>query len=169
MRRAFTLVEILFGAALLTVLIAVLISLLIHGGRSTARTGAQYALQQASRQAMARFLREIQESMEVVQPVPGSTLPHAVVRDQVSCARWYYLTPQPDEPGCYELWRWADDPDLPLEQRKERLLRGVRRMTFTSRGEAALQVNMVVREAGEEMPLLTTVRLRNVAAADDGW
>ena len=42
-------------------------------------------------------------------------------------------------------------------------------MTFTAHGESAVQVNMVVKEGAEELPLLTTVRMRNVAAADDGW
>ena len=169
MRRAFTVIEVLIGGILLVVLVAVLVMFLVYGGRSTARTSAQYSLQQAGRVALAHFLREIQEGMEVIQPPPGSTLPHAVIRDAVSCPRFYYLVPQADEPGSFELWRFVNDPDIAADQRKERLLRGVRRCTFTARGEAALQVNLLMREAGEEFPLLTTVRLRNAAAADDGW
>ena len=169
MRRGFSLVEVGIAAGLFAVLAGVLTMLLIHGGRSSARTGTQYALQQTSRVGMAHFLQELQEGMEVVQPAPGCTLPHAVIRDQVSCARWYYLVPQPDERGSYELWRYADDPDMAPADRKQRVLRGIRRLTFTAHGESAVQVNMVVKEGAEELPLLTTVRMRNVAAADDGW
>ena len=168
-RRAFSIVEISIGAGLLAVLMGVLVMMLIHGGRSSARTGVQYALQQQSRTAMAHFLQELQEGMEVVQPTPGCTLPQAVIRDAVSCARWYYLVKQPDEPGSFELWRYADDPDMDPARRKERLLRGVKRLTFTAHGESAVQINLVVREGTEELPLLTTVRMRNIAAADDGW
>ena len=168
-RRGFSLVEALIAVGLCALLIGVLTGVMLHGGASTARTSAQFALQQTSRAAIARLLSELQEGMEVVVPGPGCTLPHAVVRDRVSCARWYYLVAQPGEPGSYELWRQAADPDLPPAERKERLLKGVRRLTFTARGEAALQINLLVREQGEEMPLLTSVRLRNVASADDGW
>lgn len=168
-RHAFTIVETIMAVGIALLLITVLTTLLLHGGSTTARTSAQFSLQQTSRVAIARLLQELQEGIEVVVPGPGVTLPHAVVRDRVSCARWYYLVAQAGEPGSYELWRQAADPDLPAAQRKERLLKGVRRLTFTARGEAALQVNLLVREAGEEMPLLTTVRLRNVAAADEGW
>lgn len=58
-----------------------------------------------------------------------------MIRDNAPCARWYYLVPQPGEPGAHELWGQATDPDLPVAKRKKRLMRGRWRAMCT--GDAA--------------------------------
>ena len=58
---------------------------------------------------------------------------------------------------------------MTAEQRRELLLSSIKRLTFTARSEGALQVNLVLSESAEEYALLTTVRLRNIAAAEAVW
>ena len=134
------------------------------------RTTEALAGQQAGRGAIARLLREIQQCIEVITPLPGSTMPYAIVRDHISCARWYYLVPQPGSNGLHELWRHVDDTTIAdPKARKELMVRNIKRLTFTSRSEGALQINLVCRDGDTDSPLLTTVRLRNIAAADEIW
>ena len=113
--------------------------------------------------------REVQEGMEVLQPAPGSTQAWALVRDRASRVRWFYQKRQGGTTDRTELWRVIDDPSRPLAQRHEMLLRDIRRLTFTCRTEGALQMNVLLAEADREYALLTTVRLRNLAAAEELW
>ena len=167
-RAAFTLAEALIVVVLATALVGTVVYLLVHGTALTARLTPQLSLQQGGRRAVVRLLREIQEGMEVVVPRPGSTQPYAVVRDRVSLLRWFYQVRSADGRTC-ELWRYVDDPALPLASRRELMLGSIKRLTFTSRSEASVQVNLVLAEADQEYALLTTVRLRNIAAAEEIW
>src|SRR5205085_10398108 len=108
-------------------------------------------------------------SMEVVSPRAGSTLGYAVLRDRVALLRWYYLTQQAGTTDLYELHVYKHDDKLPENQRDELLLTNVRRLAFTARTEGALQVNLLLGEEGAESSVLTTVRLRNIAAAEELW
>lgn len=60
----------------------------------------------------------------------------------------------------------VDDRTLPVAQRTELITRGLKRLTFTTQSEGALQINMVFRDGDQDAPLLTTIRVRNIAAAD---
>ena len=168
-RKGFTTVEIMIVLILAVGLIAAGIYLLIYGAKALQRTSDNLAAQQAGRAAVARMVQEIQQCIEVITPLPGATMPYALVRDQVSCARWYYQRPQKGAPGLYELYRLVDDKTLAVEKRTELMMRGLKRLTFTSRSEGALQINMLFRENDADVPLLTTIRLRNIAAADEAW
>lgn len=169
-RRAFGIVEVLTAAVVLGILLGAVWFVFASGSRATARLTPQLSLQQTGRKAVVRFLRELQEGMEVVTPAPGCTLSYAVIRDKLSRARWFYLM---EKRGgavpVMELWRYVDDQTVDRSQRSEKLLDDVRRLTFTSRGEGALQVNLLLAEGEQEYALLTTVRLRNIASAEEVW
>ena len=168
MKRAFTLAEALIGIGLFALLIGVVMGVQRWTGFATARLTPQLALQQQSRKALVGMLTELQESMEVVSPKPGCTLSYALVRDRLSLTRWYYQLPAADGRST-QLWRYVDDPELDRARRATLLLSGIRRLTFTARTEGALQLNLVLGEGDQELALLTTVRLRNVAAAEEIW
>lgn len=169
-RRAFSLVEMIVGVGLLGLVIGGLVFLLGSGSRATGRLTPQLSLQQAGRKAVVRFLRELQEGMEVVSPAPGCSLSYAVIRDKLSRARWFYLVEKKGGASpVMELWRYVDDQTVSAQERSEKLLDDVRRLAFTSRGEGALQVNLLLAEGEQEYALLTTVRLRNIAAAEEVW
>lgn len=167
-RRAFTLVEALVAVALATGAIGLLIWLLVFGGRSSERITPQLALQQESRKAVVRFLKELQEGMEVISPRPGSTLTYALVRDRVARVRWFYQVPGSTR-GLFDLVRYVDDAKLAGAERLETLLTRVRRLTFTARGEGLVQVNLLLADGEQEYALLTTIRLRNLASTEEIW
>lgn len=166
-RPGFSLPEVLIGFALCAILIGIVMSLFGFGRSSSARVGANLGAQQANRRAVVQLLREVQEGMEVLHPRPGTTQSWAVIRDKLSRARTFYQLPQAGSDRLFELWRHVDDPALPEAQRRVRLLYGIRRLTFTSQSDAALQLNLVSAEGTQELPMLTTIRLRNIAAAEE--
>jgi hypothetical protein len=164
-----TLAEALIALAVGLAVLAIAFGLFRYGRFALARIGPRSTVQQNARRALVRTLRELQQGMEVVSPRPGSTLTYAVVRDQRSLLRWYYQLPQALRPGTYELWRFVDDDALAPARRHERLLSDVRRLTFTCRSEGAVQLHLVLEEEGQEQALLTTIRLRNLASAEELW
>lgn len=166
-RRAFTLLEGLIALGVAALVMGIALALLLHGSWLGAHLTPQLSLEQNSRRALVRLLAELQEGMEVVNPRPGGTATFAVIRDRVSRLRMYYQVAQPD--GTAQLWRYTDDADLAPAARRERLLAGVRRLTFSSRSEGALQINLLLSEGGQDYALLTAVRLRNLASAEEIW
>ena len=156
-RRAFTLIEILMAIGLFALLSAVLAYVTGFGVRVFGRLTPSLALQQASRKAVASMLGELQESMEVIVPRPGATLPYALVRDRLSVIRWYYQVPLPD--GSAELWRYIDDATLPAERRKERLQLG-RNLNFAryAHSEAGLCADADTLKAAYPAPEYQAMR-----------
>ena len=168
-RRGVTLLEVLFVAGLILLLLVVASQPFISGRRSLQKLSVQASLQTASRKAIARFLTEVQEGMEVLVPRSGRSRAHAVIRDKLSLTRWFVLHPQKGPGGLFELWRYYGAP-APAELRSgELLLSGIKRLRFTCQSEGALSVNLVLAEEAQEYSLVTTVRLRNLASAEAVW
>lgn len=164
------LMEVLVAAAITLALLGGVMELFRHGSRTTHALAAGMSLHQESRKAIVRFLKEVQQGMEVVSPRPGCTLSYALVRDKLSLIRWYYLVPKPGPgPVLHELWRHTADPSMAQVARAERLLDNVQRATFTSTSEGALQIHLVFSESGRDHAVLTTARLRNLASAEQLW
>jgi hypothetical protein len=167
-----TLVEMLIVVALFSLVMCVLFWLFGFGGQATRRITPKLSVQATGRKAVARFLQDLQEGMDVITPKPGSTLAYAVVRDKVAALRWYYLVQKgQDETGMplYQLWSYTNDPSLPKDRRYQQVLDSVMSISFTSRSEGALQINLLLSLDGIDYALLTTVRLRNLASAEMLW
>lgn len=161
MRRGFTVPEVLVALALFGVLIGAAVWLFVYGGRATARLQPRLAAQQGARKAVVRLIRELQEGMEVLTPAPGMTLPYAVIADKEGYLKYFYQAPGG------RLFRFVNDP-APTGS-TELLLSNVKRFTFTCQSEGALTVNALLAEEDQESAILTTVRLRNIAAAEELW
>ncbi len=153
--------EVLVAIALFAILIGSAVWLFAYGGRATARLQPKLAAQQGARKAVVRLIRELQEGMEVLTPPPGMTLPYAVIVDKEANVKCFY---QSADGG---LFRFVNDPKP--SGTTERMLSGVKRLTFTCQSEGALTINALLAEEEQESAILTTVRLRNIAAAEELW
>src|SRR5258708_9215884 len=60
-------------------------------GSVGATVAAQVGLQTASRKAMVEFIKELQESIEVARPLPGSTLNYFIARGRTNCITTSFL------------------------------------------------------------------------------
>ena len=168
-RRGVTLLEVIYVAILIVLLVMVATQPFVTGRRSMERMSVKASLQASSRKAIARLLAEVQEGMEVLIPLAGRSRAHAVIRDRVSLPRWFVQQPQKGQSGLFELWRYTGNPAPVEERRGELLLSGIKRLRFTCQGEGALSINLVLSEEGQEFSLVTTVRLRNLPAAEALW
>jgi prepilin-type N-terminal cleavage/methylation domain-containing protein len=166
-RRAFSLTEFIVALSLVALLIAAVMWFFVFSVRSTGRATPQMALQQQSRKALVRFLRELQEGMLVVSPRTGTTLSYALVKDKVAVMRWYYQVRKPN--GTNDLICYRHDTSAPDAQRTSVMLTGVKRLTFTCRSEGALDINLLLAEGDQEYATYTTVRLRNLASGEQLW
>jgi hypothetical protein len=108
--------------------------------------------------------------MSVISPRPGMTLSYALVRDRSSVVRWFFQVALPGSaPGTYSLWCYRDDPSIAPPVQQELLLKNIRRLTFTSRSEGALQINLLLAEGDQDYSLLTTVQMRNLPSSEELW
>ena len=163
-RRAFTIAETIIGLALFALLLGMVVWIFGFGSRTLTRLLPGLDLQKSNRRAVVRLLGEIQEGMEVIAPVPGSTLSYAVIADKTGQLKFFHQLPDRNAPGFNTLWVHAEDG-----ARREQIVHGVRRLTFTSLGEGALVVNLVLSQDGTDSPVYATIRLRNLAAAEEVW
>lgn len=67
------------------------------GGRAAENLAQRLLLQIEARKALVSLYRELQEGVEVVSPVPGSSLPYLVFKDSVNDLRMVYLADDPME------------------------------------------------------------------------
>ncbi|MBI3890420.1 MAG: hypothetical protein HY303_02695 [Candidatus Wallbacteria bacterium] len=160
-QRAFSLIEILLGSAILVVVLYGLIQLLTTGRKMEEGVGGQLALQADARKALASFLRELQEGIVVVRPAPGQTLSYALVRDKVNRMAFYSIVPSGKDQ--YELRRDLTDRS---GTKREVLLKGIARMTFTALTDRALMLHAIFGTGDRRFAFHTQVRLRNRAAAE---
>ena len=163
LRAGVTLVEALIAVAVGTVLMITIIGLMTGVGKMGRKEAEIIGLHIDGQKALARFMRDLQESMAVVVPEPGHTLPYAVFRDKVNAMVYYSLVPGRIA-GTYDLRAaYADRATT----RTDTVLTGVRRAAFTARSDGALRIHLVLAtERGEDFALYTQVRLRNRSALD---
>lgn len=167
-RHGVTLVEVLVGLGIGTIVLGIAFQLQRFSSYSTQQTlGPQLGLQTASRAALIKFIREIQESIEIVRPLQGGTLHYFMARDKFNQIMVGYSAPQlappPGQTVPLEdlyIHRYSYDPAVPGEQVK--ILENLKRITFTTLSPGALQIHATLSEQGKEYTLLTTIRTRNI-------
>lgn len=167
-RRGFSLIEVLVGMGLLVVISGIAYGLMRFGIVSIGTTVTpQIGLQTASRKAMVDFIREIQESIEIARPVPGTTLSYFVARDKTNCVLTVFSVKNAADSAAagkdiFDVYLNRKRFTQPDEQR--RLLSRVERLAFTSLSPGLLQIHLDLFEGGKTYSLLTAVRTRNILA-----
>jgi hypothetical protein len=100
--------------------------------------------------------------MVVVQPPPGHSYPHAIVRDRINRLAFFHLVPG-KVAGEHDLRRTLAGPK---GSRTDTLLGGVRRLTFTADSDAALMIHLTLGDGERSYAFHTQIRLRNRDAAE---
>lgn len=166
-RRGASLVEALIGLAVAGMVLGLAFGLYRFGVVATGGTVApQVGLQTASRKALVDFIREIQETIEIVRPPAGSTLSYFIARDKINRILTAYLVKNAADSAAagrdlYDLWVHRKDyPPEPSTQ--VRMLTRVERLTFTTLSPGLIQIHLDLNEAGKTYSLLTSVRSRNI-------
>ncbi|MBI4859694.1 MAG: hypothetical protein HY815_05450 [Candidatus Riflebacteria bacterium] len=161
-RRAFSLIEVILGSLILAVVFYAIITFLRQGSRMEDQMSTLLGFQSDAQRALSNFLQDLQEGITVVQPPPGHTLPHAVVRDKLNRLAFYSLVPA-GRPGEYRLRR---DLASPQNVDTKILLGGLTRVTFTALSDSALQIHLTLGSGDRRYSFHTQVRLRNRDVVD---
>jgi len=168
-RAAFTLLEVMIGLVIATVVMGIAFSLFRFARVATdGSLGPQMGLQTTTRTALVRFIKEVQECVEIVRPVQGSSLNYFLARDKLNRILSVYIVKNEADSATAGL----DLFDLVLNRfdygqsasgtHRRVIASGVERLTFTTLSPAVLQIHMMVRESKKSYTLLTTVRTRNI-------
>jgi hypothetical protein len=168
-RRGFGTLEMLVGICLGVIVLTMGYLLLRFSRVSTeASLGPNMGLQTASRKAMVELIRELQESIEVVRPVQGSSLTYVLARDKLNRILTVYLvrneelTTRAGRP-LYDLYLHRNDHGASAPGVNQRYLIGsIERAAFTSLSSGLLQIHLDFHEQGRTYPFLTAVRSRNI-------
>lgn len=167
-RRAFSLIEILVAGSLLVAISGTAFLLLRESGLPDPGMATHVSLQSATRVALVRFIKELQESVEFVRPVQGTTLAYCVARDKVNQIVVIYMVPNEGDSRAagrslhdLHLYRYDYDLDAP-ERNQVRILSRVERAAFTALSPGLVQIDIQLHEAGRSYTLLTTIRARNI-------
>lgn len=172
LRRGLSVLELLIVAALLVVVMTVAL-LFFRSTRVSmeATLLPQMGLQQAARRALVDLIRDVQESVDVVRPEPGSTLTYFIARDKLNQMLTVYLTSDAAASRAagsplYQLWLHRREPDA-APGTGRMVLGGVERATFTRLSSGVLQLRLDLREQGRTYSMLTAIRARNVLQEGD--
>ena len=168
-RGGFSIAEVLVALGMFVILISLCVWIFGYGSGATRRLTPKLTMAASSRKAVVRMLREIQEGMEVILPMPGITLPYAVIIDKIGLARWYYQVPNKNDANLTDLMRYVNDKKIAPGARSDVLLTGISRLTFTSQSEGMLSINLALQEDSAEYSMLTQVRLRDLASSEELW
>ena len=158
---AFTFIEVVVASLILAIVLYVLMGLLTQGSKLSRQELDYLGLQADSQRALARFLKDLQEAIEVVAPQPGGTLPYAVIRDKLNRFVVYSLTGS-GAGGEYDL---QTDVVSPQGRTTDIMLKGVARLTFSSLSDGALRLHMTLATGARRYAFYTEIRLRNREAA----
>jgi hypothetical protein len=162
-------IEVLVGATLTLIVFGIAYGLMRFSRVSTEQTiGPNLGLQSASRVALLKLIKELQECIEFVRPRQGASLNYFIARDKLNQILTGYIARNDDASDR----AGRDIFDLHLHRhdvgkarppsRHTRLLPGIERLSFTALSSGVIQIHMTLHEQGKSYTLLTTVRARNV-------
>lgn len=170
-RSAFGVLEMLVGVCLGIILLAMAFMLLRFSRASTeASLGPNMGLQTTSRKALVELIRELQESIEIVRPVQGSSLTYILARDKLNRILTVYLVRNEElstRAGrpLYDLYLHRHDYGATAGAVNQRYVVGsIERAAFTALSSGLVQIHLDFHEQGRSYPFLTAVRSRNIQA-----
>jgi prepilin-type N-terminal cleavage/methylation domain-containing protein len=167
-RRAFTIVELLVGTAVMLILSAVAFRLLQHINASQRTFTRKANLQVEARRAFDKTIEQIREGSDIVRPVLGETLPYLVFKGITNDTIMLYL--EANNAGAerfnrqvFRLVSYRSDYAGAYNPANEKiLLDSVRRMSFTSLSPSSVQVNVTLIHEQEEFQFLAHIGLMNL-------
>ncbi|MBI4860497.1 MAG: hypothetical protein HY815_09570 [Candidatus Riflebacteria bacterium] len=157
----FTVIEVVVCCLILALVLYALFDLLGAGTKMSRQELELLGLQADSQRSVVRFLATIQESMEVMLPQPGSTLPYAMVRDKLNQVVVFSLVESKTK-GEYDL---KMELLTPQGRSGQSIMSGVSRLTFSTLSDGALRLHMTLMTGNRRYAFYTQIRCRNRDAA----
>ncbi|RCK78993.1 MAG: hypothetical protein OZSIB_0544 [Candidatus Ozemobacter sibiricus] len=164
------------GLTLVEMTIAVFVFSLVLGagframtifmGRTSQRLSERLVLQMEARKALLALYQRLQQSIEVLAPPPGTTLPYIVYKDLMSNICCLYLEPDPartKEEGqpIYRAMLLVRDPASAVASAPIPVMQQVARLQFTAHSPTGVLISATLRGGKGEFSLVNFVRLKN--------
>ncbi|NLI76720.1 MAG: type II secretion system protein [Candidatus Riflebacteria bacterium] len=173
-RRAFTLVELIVVAMVMSMLLAFGFRFFTQFSHSIApKVSDRLFLQMEARNAADVLIRRIREGSDIVRPLLGETCPFLLLKDSVNHMTFFYL--EADQPHTqawkkkvYRLVTYSSDYSGTYRPDQEKiLLDSIRRLTFTPISPDSVQINATLANAKEDFEFVANVGVMNLGSFDE--
>lgn len=171
-RKAFTLVELVIAAGLVSLIVVVALRMFTSIGNTQQNLSQQAMLQMDSRKAFDNIVDQIRSGTDIVRPTTGETLPYMVFKDVINQLTILYLEPNDLLAGTlgqkvYRLVSYRSDYSGTYKSDNEKiLLDSIKRLRFTSLSPTSIQVNATVINEKGEYQFLAHVGLMNLGGLE---
>ena len=171
--KGFSLVEVMIALTVFSLMMgACLKAWQVYQGKNSENLSKRLVLQMEARKALLTLYRELQEGIEVITPLPGTTLPYLAFKDYVNNIRIVYLEEDPElskteECKLYRAMLMTRDPSGATLEPAKVLMRNVLKLQFTAYSPGSVFLSTTLRGGRGEFSLVNFVRLQNVTAEDD--
>ncbi|MFZ2958809.1 MAG: type II secretion system protein [Candidatus Ozemobacteraceae bacterium] len=172
-RRGVTLIEMLVGLVILSMLFAFgLRAWQIFAGRQADNLSKRLVLQMEARKAFLSLSRQLQEGIEIVSPQPGTTLPYMVFKDYVNNVRMIYLEEDPvrtqnEKRPMYRALSVVREAGALAPGQPSLLMEHVVKLHFTSHSASGVLITCVLHGGNGDFSLVNFIRLQNAASDDE--
>ncbi|MBF0499312.1 MAG: type II secretion system protein [Candidatus Riflebacteria bacterium] len=173
LRRAFTLVELLIGLAILGMLFATgFKAWQLFSGQQAENLSKRLILQMEARKAFLNLSKQLQEGIEIVSPRPGTTIPYLVFKDYLNNVRMVYLEEDPvrtrsEKRPIYRALMVIRDSTSGITGQPSLLMEHVVKLNFTSHSTSGILVTCTLHGGSGDFGLINFIRLQNSATEDE--
>ncbi len=172
-RPGFTFVEVMIALGLFLFLLALgLRAWQTFRGRTAENLSKHLLLQMEARRALLQLYKEVQEGVEVVSPLPGSTLPYMAYKDGLNNLRMIYLDKDPDKTRdegkpIYRLMSVRREISTSAAEPPRCMMEHVSRLTFTTYHPGGVVISATLRGGKGEFSFVNFIRLQNFLCEDN--
>ncbi len=140
-------------------------------GQTSRRLSERLVLQMEARRGLMTLFAQLQEGVEVVSPVPGTTLPYLVYKDILSNFVCIYLEPdsihsKEEEKPLFRAMLLKRDPGNPVPEEPKLLVERVAKLNFTTHSPSGVLLSLSLCGGKGEFSLINFVRLKNSVSED---
>ncbi len=170
--RGYTLVELLVGATIMTVVLTVAFRFMAHMNQVAPNISERLALQMEARKAADSMVNLVRESTEIVKPSLGESRPYLVYKDTLNYTTVLYLikddkSSKTCKKNLYKLVQYRDEYTGKYEPGNEKVLfEAVERLTFTCLSPMNVLANVTVANEKGNYQFITFLGVMNLGGLE---
>ncbi len=167
-----TLVEMMIAVVIFSfVLAAGYRAMSVFMGKTSQRLSERLVLQMEARKALLSLYQRLQQSIEILAPAPGTTLPYIVYKDLENNVCCLYLEPdaaktKAEAQPIFRAMLLVRNPAKPAPEPPTPVMQQVVKLQFTAHSPTGVFISATLRGGKGEFSLVNFVRLKNSEAEE---
>lgn len=167
-----TLVEMMIAVVIFSfVLAAGYRAMSVFMGRTSQRLSERLVLQMEARKALLTLYQRLQQSIEILAPAPGTTLPYIVYKDLENNVCCLYLEPDAaktkvEAQPIFRAMLLVRNPAKATPEPTVPVMQQVVKLQFTAHSPTGVFISATLRGGKGEFSLVNFVRLKNSEAEE---